>query len=269
MNLFTVEYAKLFIENIKPLLNVMMVPFFTILGVIISNRHNSHENQKRLLAENNDKNQQRRFELQKNVFLDILNDIGEITSQITKSILNTEARKQQLILQQALTNFSKLSIVASSEIAILGHKLAQEYAILLWEISRYYPNLYEYESKKEYLEKQLGQLEDELDIYVDKLRSLKDINARDFEKLNYKINDTKEFIEKNENELDKIINELRSIKFEAMEVLTRKLREIQPENHKLLNLMRNEIGFEEIPYQDFLDTQKIDPEIILERVSKS
>jgi len=254
-------------QSISALLVASLTSLFTLLGVCIANRHNSKENQKRLEFENEDRKTHRWLEVRKEILLNTVSDVGALNTLLIGVIYDPEKRSNPNNFQQYFSNLSKLSVVCSSKLYIHASKVSQEYGLVIMDIKSFYANLYNLEAELKLYTEMSDSNGLELTQHNLKLckASLNPLTTdKEYEKIKLEHNVCRELNKKYSDELDRINELLRKKQYEAVQSIIERLKSVQPEVNIMTNLIRAEIGLEEIELVKLYEFEKITPEDILE-----
>lgn len=254
-------------QNISALLVASLTSLFALLGVYIANRHNSKENQKRLEFEMEDRKTHRWLEVRKEILLNTVSDIGALNALLIGVIYDPEKRSNPNNFQQYFSNLSKLSAVCSSKLYIHASKVSQEYGLAIMGLKIFYANLYDLEAELKIYKEMSNSNELELKEYNIKIckASLNPLTTdEEYEKIKLEHNVCRALNKKYIDELDRINKALRKKQYDAIQSIIERLKLVQPEVNIMINLIRAEVGLEEIELVKLYEVEKITAEDILE-----
>lgn len=255
--------------SISALLVASLTSLFALLGVCVANRHNSKENQKRLEFDLEDRKAQRWLEIRKEILLNTVSDLGAINTLLISVIYDPAQRANPNTFQQYLFNLNKMSIVCSSELYIHASKVSQEYGLAILDLKKFYVNLYDLEAELNIYTEMSNTNGFELTQHNLKL-SKASLNPsksdEEYEKIKSDHNVCRELNKKYIDELDRVNKELRTIQYDAIQAVIERLKLVKPQVNQMINLIRAEVGLEEIELEKLYEVEKITPEDILETV---
>jgi len=254
-------------QSTSALLVASLTSIFTLLGVYIANRHNSKENQKRLEFEMEDRKTQRWLEVRKEILLNAVSDVGALNTLLIAVIYDPEKRSNPDTFQQYFSNLNKLSAVCSSKLYIHASKVSQEYGLAIMGLKNFYAKLYDLEAELKLYTEMSNSNGLELTQHNLKLckASLNPLTTdEEYEKIKLEHNVCRELNKKYIDEFDRINEELRKKQYEVIQFVIERLKLAQPEVNIMINLIRAEVGLEEIELEKLFEVEKITPEDILE-----
>ena len=256
-------------QGISALLVASLTSLSALLGVLIANRFNSQENQKRLDFEIKDRRNQRLQDLRKEVYLKAAADLVSLNSILSSSISNPDRRRDMSLIEEAFANLNKLNVVSSSHISIQVAKVTQEYGVAVMSLMQSYPDLYQFESELkvqiDYINKNLEEL-DGCIIKMNLANAGGDISQDEKNELEIKHNTCNEIHERMLQKHDQVKSKLQSKRIDTIKVMIGHMKTIQPEVNNLINLLREEMDLEPINLTELYATEKIKPEDIVERM---
>lgn len=257
-------------QSISALLVASLTSLFTLLGVYIANRHNSKENQKRLEFEMEDRRIQRLQEMRKEVYLTTAVDLIKLNSLISGMISDPDKRKDNGALESAIANLNKLNVVSSSNISLQATTVSQEYGVLVMDILLATPHLHAIEGKRALYSQYIEENQLELNGYVAQLNKLalqKPFSPKNYDEIESLRVSCAELNEKLFEKYSSINEHLNSERLSLLKVVVSKMKVIQPEVNKLMNLLRQEIGLDKIDLNELKKLEKINPDELIDRFS--
>lgn len=254
-------------QSISALLIAALTSLFTLLGVYVANRHNSNENQKKLEFEKEERKTQRWLEVRKEILLNTVSDISVMNNLLIGMIYDPVQRANSNIFQQYFSNLNKLSAICSSQLYIHASKVSQEYGLAILDLRKFFPELYDLEAEINLYTEMSKSNELELTQHNLKLHKTSlnpSITDLEYEKVKSEHKICRELNKKYIEETDRVFEELRNKQYEAIQIVVDRIKLIQPEVNHMINLIRAEIGLEEINLELLYGIEKITSEDILE-----
>lgn len=254
-------------QTISSLLVASLTSLFTLLGVCIANRHNSKENQKRLEFEMEDRKTQRWLEVRKEILLNAVSDLGSLNGSLVTVIYDPAQRANPNTFQQYFSNLNKLSAVCSSQLYIHASKVSQEYGLAILGLKKFYTELYDLEAELNMYTDMSNSIALELtqhNLKLTKASLNSSITDEEYEKVKSDHNVCRELNLKYIDELNRVNEELSQKQYEVIHIVIERIKLVQPQVKQMTNLIRAEVGLDEIELDKLYEIEKITPEDILE-----
>lgn len=236
-------------QNTITLMVGLLAPISTVVGVWIANRFNSKENQKRLEFEAKDKENQRKLELTKDIFLKAAEDIVMINGHLAGMVFNSDLRDKNDISTIFFANLNKMSLVASAETSILAIDLSQSYGLIYTESMGSLTELFELESEISALNFIVDKNQLELDRIQAKLKECMEKELPDFQLFDRFMKTHEQYLDLQKKYSDNISQnnaKLSKLRLNTFKTIMTKIEVVRPKIMNLMKLIREEIGVESI-----------------------
>lgn len=236
-------------QNTITLMVGLLAPISTVAGVWIANRFNSKENQKRLEFEARDKENQRKHELTKDIFLKAAEDIVMINGHLAGMVFNSKLRDKNEISSIFFANLNKMSLVASAETSIFAIDLSQSYVLIYTESLGSLTEIIELESEISALNHILDKNQLETDRIQAKLKECLEKESPDFQLFDRFMKNFQQALDLQKEYSDRISEnnvKLSQIRLDTVKTIMTKIEMVQPKIMNLMKVIREEIGVESI-----------------------
>lgn len=236
-------------QNIITLIVGLLAPVSTVAGVYIANKFNSIENQKRREFEDKDRENQRKFELTKDIFIKVAEDLVLINGHLAGMVFDASLRTKNEISTNFFANLNKLSLVASAKTSFVAQELSLHYAKIYTESLASFAEVVEMEAEVTALNQIVDKNQIELDRIQNKLKECVEKESPNvilFDNLIKTHDRTLDLQKGYSDQITEIYEKMAELKTNILKTVMANIEIVRPQIINLMQLIREEIGVENI-----------------------